>query len=500
MVNLRFFTYLILFLSLALESNAQLENGSIAPNFTITDLNGETHNLYDILDSDRAVVIDFFATWCTPCWVVHSSKALANTYDNYGVNGTNELTVFGIESDVATTEDDILGTGDRTIGNWTEGNDYPFADDFQIARNFNSPGYPSIFIIRPNKRLYFASDIYSVENTSSAADSLTYSTAVRGADDGRLINATLNPVNTVCSNTSIDPTVDIVNFGDSILRNAEVLLYQNDVLVEIKSWTGSLHTFQKSRISFNPLILTETSILKYEIRNPNNNEELETGDNFVYETYTINKLKDIHLDITTDFWPEDLSWTITNKEDGSIFFDSEVEVDLECDANFSRTFTPPTGCYDIVFRDAVSDGLINGPVNPATHSCQTEHPDTAYGAILLSNEMGDTLFDNNNFGFAASVTLSVDRSTSTSNLAESNAFELFPNPSTSFIELFLTETIKDPAEIIVFDINGHPLFSKSILGNHSTSISMQLEFLSSGMYFIKVRSRDTWYSKKFIKL
>ena len=45
---------------------SQLPNGSVAPDFTITDIEGEEHNLYSYLDSGYAVIIDFSATWCGP--------------------------------------------------------------------------------------------------------------------------------------------------------------------------------------------------------------------------------------------------------------------------------------------------------------------------------------------------------------------------------------------------------------------------------------------------
>ena len=66
---------------------AQIPDGSDAPNFTATDLNGNSHNLYNILDSGYTVFLDVSATWCGPCWGYHNSGALENLYDEYGPNG-----------------------------------------------------------------------------------------------------------------------------------------------------------------------------------------------------------------------------------------------------------------------------------------------------------------------------------------------------------------------------------------------------------------------------
>ncbi|MBK8704908.1 MAG: redoxin domain-containing protein [Saprospiraceae bacterium] len=52
---------LFLFASTALKSQP-------APNFTLTDSDGQSHNLYtDYLDQGKTVVIKFFFTTCPPC-------------------------------------------------------------------------------------------------------------------------------------------------------------------------------------------------------------------------------------------------------------------------------------------------------------------------------------------------------------------------------------------------------------------------------------------------
>ena len=52
--------------ALPLLGSSQLPNGSVAPDFSITDIDGVEHHLYSYLDSGYAVIIDFSATWCGP--------------------------------------------------------------------------------------------------------------------------------------------------------------------------------------------------------------------------------------------------------------------------------------------------------------------------------------------------------------------------------------------------------------------------------------------------
>lgn len=147
-----------LFLLLALYTccwtvaQAQLPPGSIAPNFTGTDLNGNTYNLYDLLDQGKTVYMDMFATWCGPCWNYHNSGALESIYNQYGPPGTNEAMVLAIECDNATNTACLYGPSGcvgGTQGNWVGGSPYPFIDDASIGDLFNVNYYPTIYMICP---------------------------------------------------------------------------------------------------------------------------------------------------------------------------------------------------------------------------------------------------------------------------------------------------------------------------------------------------------------
>lgn len=129
---------------------AQLSDGSVAPNWTLTDIDGNTHTLYDYLDAGKTVYIDFFATWCGPCWSYHNSGAMEDLYYEYGPDGTDEVMVFAIEGDANTPLSALYGTG-NTQGDWVTGTPYPIIEGESIIGDYQIAYWPTIYAICPNR-------------------------------------------------------------------------------------------------------------------------------------------------------------------------------------------------------------------------------------------------------------------------------------------------------------------------------------------------------------
>jgi hypothetical protein len=139
-------------------ASAQLPNGSTAPNFTSTDLDGNTHTLYDILDQGYVVYIKFFATWCGPCWSYHNTHAFQDLWEQRGPSGTNEAFVFQVEGDFATNTACLYGPSgcnNSTYGNWVSGVTHPTLDDPTLSGLFQISFYPTVYMICPaDKSIY----------------------------------------------------------------------------------------------------------------------------------------------------------------------------------------------------------------------------------------------------------------------------------------------------------------------------------------------------------
>ena len=147
-----------------LSTSAQLPDGSIAPDFTLTDVNGTTHNLYTYLDSGYTVFIDLFAVWCGPCWSYKQAGTLDDLYEQHGPAGypnvlsntTNDVMVISIEGD-ANPLSCLYGTGCNTYGDWITGNPFPVictdgtVNNDQVTSDYQLSYWPTIYMICPDR-------------------------------------------------------------------------------------------------------------------------------------------------------------------------------------------------------------------------------------------------------------------------------------------------------------------------------------------------------------
>lgn len=146
-------------LLLANFSFAQLPDGSIAPDFTLTDINGNSQHLYSYLDQGKTVYIDFFATHCPFCWSYHNTHSLSDLYDQHGPGTiSNDVMVFAIDLDQNNGTNEFYGISGVTQGDWVAGTNYPQLNPegaalTAIVNDFDATFYPLIYAICPDRTI-----------------------------------------------------------------------------------------------------------------------------------------------------------------------------------------------------------------------------------------------------------------------------------------------------------------------------------------------------------
>ena len=115
--------------------------GTPAPNFTVTDTHGETHTLYEYLDSGKIIVLDFFFTTCLPCQFYSPQVNLA--YEKYGCN-TQDVVFIAIDYNDTNAEvliyDDSFNIQYPSISGLEGGGN-------QVVQDYGVSGFPTFYVI-----------------------------------------------------------------------------------------------------------------------------------------------------------------------------------------------------------------------------------------------------------------------------------------------------------------------------------------------------------------
>ncbi len=246
------------FLLVFTEINAQLANGSVAPDFTLTDMNGYEHSLYqDYLDQGYTVFIDFSAVWCPPCWSYHTSGALEDLYINHGPAGlpnvspstTNDVMVFFIEGD-GSPETCIEGTGCGTHGDWTDGTPYPIIctdgtpNNTSVVSAYDISYWPTVYQVCPDRTLTLCgatASPYSLVTACLPPPSQN--------DDARsFMNSSSS---SGCSSST--PEISIQNYGLNNLTEVKIDVSLNGVLQSSimfnQFWNNLTNSYQPLNLS-----------------------------------------------------------------------------------------------------------------------------------------------------------------------------------------------------------------------------------------------------------
>lgn len=151
---------IFLFFFSASLAKAQLTDGSTAPDFTLTDINGNTQNLYSYLDAGKTVYLDIFAAHCPTCWAYHNTHAVKDLFNTHGPTGTisQDVMVLAVEHDPANGIGELSGVSGVTAGDWLTGTPYPIinpegTDRSDFITAYDAVYYPMIYVICPDKKI-----------------------------------------------------------------------------------------------------------------------------------------------------------------------------------------------------------------------------------------------------------------------------------------------------------------------------------------------------------
>lgn len=469
-------TFVLFTLNLA----AQLPNGAIAPNFKATDINGNEHNLYDILAEGKDVIIDFSATWCGPCWAFHGTHALEDLYNAAGPDGDNSAMVFYVECDVTTTMDDLLGNTAASQGDWITGTSYPILDNSGIASAYQIGAYPTIIKVCADRKVQIMGRL---TGEGYEADLATCPSVEYGSEPFFFADNYVG-----CGSTDVQflddswprPTSWAWDFGDGNTSDEQSPMHtyaesgDYSVTLEVTNAFGSNQVIKEELIS-----IGEGSLYDSQSVGPLN-KDIGSGRYFEggHQALIFNTWKDVVIESATVFSDKEGDRTIVLLDSNGELVSSKVVYVPEGEHRIDIDFFVPVGLdWNLGMRsDAFlfrNDGGTNYPYE--IEGMLTIDRSTAGSSVAEARQYYYYFYD------WAVRDAGCQDGTSVDDLNDIN-FTLFPNPASSEL------TVKGEG-IVLRDVR-----LLDVLGNNISvakkqkvnQVLLDVNALESGMYLINV--------------
>lgn len=468
-------------------AEAQMANGSVCPDFTGTDINGNTWNLYDLLDQGFAVVVDVSATWCGPCWNYHNSGALEELHASHGPDGTNDVRVLFIEGDATTTSADLNGTGGSTQGDWVTNTPYPIIDDGNIADILQIAYFPTIYTICPSRIINETGQLSAAnhyawiqENACQAATAAVDAVALGMTADGA-----------TCTNGNVNVSVELQNLGTSPLTAATITV-NGGASPLVYNWSGNLATYASTMVNVGSVLTNGTTTLTASIAA---NGDVNSANSIATATAGVAQATThVRIDILFDGWPEEVAWEITD-DNGNVV----ASKDAGDYANMSETmedyFLPATGCYTFTYTDGYGDGLHGSQYTGGFDGHMYVYSIGAGGVVNQAIYDYDGSY---NLGTAAGVAASEAKDfnvTSTVGIDENilaTGFNAYPNPVVETLNLNFGLAQDAVVTVEVVDMLGNLVLAEQIGSKQAGMNTAQLNMseLAAGMYMVNLKANN----------
>lgn len=455
---------------------------------TGTDINGATVDVQADLAAGKTVILDFFTTWCGPCWAVHEQEILKNLYEKYGPDAADQLRIYAIESDPSTTMEDLTSQTDKSYGDWTEGVAYTIMDDEKPAMDLEVGGFPTLLVIRPEdkKVVNFFNYILSPEYIevlvankqddmimSNAPASGSFCETLERVETFSLKNISLGEVSSFKLSVNDNGVEEVLSFDET------VGIYQNlNVELPAKTIDANLNREVK-------LIEVNGNAIESKFYNNYTSSYIRP----ILETATMN------IKFTTDYFPSETSWQL--KDDNTVF----LEVSYTGDGNgggddalktFDYSVEIPSDalpCLRFEITDAFGDGMSVFEQNGVHPGIEVFDANNNLIKDKLSSEQGVQAGEGT--VYATSYIFNAE-SVDVPEVEAESLFKVYPTLTSDLLYIDADQNIE---LVEIYNNTGQKVNTiKTVSG------SIDMSHLQNGVYSIHVYTAGQVASTKVIKL
>lgn len=465
---------------------AQLPDNSICPDWTGTDLNGTSHNLYSLLDSGYTVFIDVSATWCGPCWSFHETHALEDLYTTYGPGtAENKVRVFFIEGQSGNTVDQIHGISSPsnacnsqdpttyyhgcTLGDWTAGTPYPIIDDASIGNLLQITFFPTIYKVCPNRIITQEDNGQFWPSTASMWASVGNCQQAVSPVDGTILPA-LSSIQ-ICQGSEVPLVARLQNLGTDPLTSTTIEARSGSTVLGSTTWTGNLATYDVADVTVTNYAPLASGTVTYAITSADDNTDNNTGTQSVTASNAVAPSTDVTFEIKTDNYGSETRWKLF-EPDGSLFAQGGPYTDTQNPTAHTYNWTlGDLTCYRLEVTDAYGDGMC----------CQYGN---GYYKVMVD---GNVVVQGGQFGAVDEKLFRTDASTGVAENTLDKSLNIYPNPSTGLVSLEYDLVHHTPIKVEISDVVGQVVMSRELrAASGAQRQTLDLGSLGNGMYILKL--------------
>ncbi len=493
----------ILFLAFvfALNLNAQMPDGTVVPDFTTTDLDGNTHNLYEYLEQGKTVILDVYAVWCPPCWSYHQTHALEDAYKEFGPEGSDNLVIMGIEGDASTSVSSIWTGAGNSLGDWTEGISYVMVDDASVASLLEIGYYPTIYKICPVDKTIYEIGQLSLDAIANQVFDTDCMPPANNIDVGF---AGIADSPELCPGESTDLSVEVINLGSETVQQYSVKVYNPaGDLVAQAPFVGNHYTYQKKTVNLGAYTATGNDDLTYVIDLNNDEADVNNTRNKSINSAPTAQGNTINLELKTDFYGFETYWYVTDDNGMTVASGGNEVVGPDGGGVNVASSSDPTAyennelynieielpssdiaCYEFIIVDDNNDGICCGDGS---------------GYYELTDNSGNVLLTGGQFEMEMSDRFGAGAPVATSNVELVNTLAVYPNPVVDRLNVAFEMDKTNDIEISIMNMLGQQVRSLGMntFAAGAQVVELDVNNLQPGIYFVSLQNENGISTRKF---
>lgn len=295
------------------------------------------------------------------------------------------------------------------------------------------------------------------------------------------LQSIISPAETYCNTTSIIPEIIVKNNGIETVTSFTVVYSLGTIQNLQYQWMGNLVSNASINVSlpvinnipfgdnqqFTANITIANGIVDNNLSNNSRQKQVNIGDG-----------KNYRLEFTSDFYPEESSWTLRNTNTGALI-DQATLGSIQEGTSIS-SWCLGIGCYIFRLEDTQGDGISN--------------PNFGLGSYTIYNDQDSIIKTGGNFNFFDTHEFCIDTALSISSLGLANSLSVYPNPANNLLNVDFSE-ISDIYHVSLYDLSGKEVFVES---SELSKIVISTNTLEAGIYLLKVKSDKEVLSKRVI--